>query len=68
MLFSRSYQGNGWWIGFGLLSLFLLSQFLLEVRRRRGVGMPVDVNDVITMCVFCLGFLAVAVWQVLTHR
>jgi heme/copper-type cytochrome/quinol oxidase subunit 1 len=62
-----AYQGNAWWILMGLLSLLLFSFFLLEVRRKRKIGMPVDAEEIITASIFCLGFLAVAIFQVLTH-
>ncbi len=68
ILFSDRYQGNGWWIFFALFSLFILSQILLGVRRKRNAGMPVDSGEIITVCIFCLGFIAVAIFQVLTHQ
>jgi hypothetical protein len=67
MLLNGPYQGNAWWIGGGLLSLFILSQMLLVARRKRKAGMPVDTGDIITACIFCLGVVAVAIFQVLTH-
>jgi hypothetical protein len=68
MLLGGPYQGNAWWIGFGLFSLFLLSQYLLNVREKRKAGMPVPTEKIIAACIFLLGFIAVAVFQVLTHQ
>ena len=68
MLLSVPYQGNGWWAFLGLGSLFALSYVLLRVRRSRRAGLPVDVQGLIITCVFLLGFFAVAVSQVLTHK
>jgi hypothetical protein len=62
------YQGNGWWAFLGLGSLFALSYFLLGVRRRRRAGLPIDVQGAIILSAFLLGFFAVAVFQVLTHK
>jgi len=67
-MFSASYQGDAWWIGFGLFSLFMLSQVLLNARGRRKAGIPVPAEEILTPCIFCLGFVAVAVFQVLTHQ
>ena len=68
MLLSVPYQGNGWWAFLGLGSLFALSYFLLGVRRRRRAGLPTDVQGAIILSAFLLGFFAVAVFQVLTHK
>ena len=68
MLHSISYQGNRWWALIGLGTLFLLSYLLLETRRRRRAGLPVDVQGIIIVCAVLLGFFAVAVFQVLTHK
>ncbi len=63
----QQYQGNMVWIGFGLFSLFMLSQVLWGAWRKRKVGMPVDVQSVVGFSLICLSFLALALFQVLTH-
>ena len=68
MLLSPPYQGNGWWIVLGMGSLFMLSHFLLAARRRRQAGLPVDTRATVGACVFCIGFFALALFQVLSHR
>jgi hypothetical protein len=68
MLFSASYQGNPWWIGLGLLSLLILSHALWSARGRRKAGIPVSTEEIVTACIVCLGFVGVAIWQVLTHQ
>ncbi|MDB6106812.1 MAG: hypothetical protein JWO52_6811 [Gammaproteobacteria bacterium] len=68
MLFSASYQGNAWWIGLGLLSLLILSHVLLNARGRRKAGIPASSEEILAACFFCLGFVGVAIWQVLTHQ
>lgn len=68
MLLSVPYQGNVWWALFALGSLFALSYVLLRVRRGRRAGLPVDVQGLIITCVALLGFFAVSVFQVLTHK
>ena len=66
-MFGREYQGNMWWIGMGLLSLFILWQGLWSVAQKRTVGVPVDVASTVGLCLLCLSFLAFSVFQVLTH-
>jgi hypothetical protein len=66
-MIAHHYQGNMWWIGVGLFSLFMLSQILLGAWRKRNVGMPVNVQAVVAVSLFCLLFLAFSVFQVLTH-
>jgi hypothetical protein len=55
------------WIGFALLSLFLLSQVLWGVWQRRKAGMPVDVKAVVGVGLGFLLFVALAMFEVLTH-
>jgi hypothetical protein len=59
-------QYGGWWVFFAVSLLFLLSQILLGAKRRRTAGFPVDVRAVI-VCIIFLGFVAVAIFRVLTH-
>jgi hypothetical protein len=66
-MIAQHYQGNMWSIGFGLLSLFILSQILWGALRKRKVGMPVDVQAVVAISLICLLFFAFAIFQVLTH-
>jgi hypothetical protein len=66
-MFAHHYQGNAWWIAWGLFVLFLLSQALLSLRQKRKIGMPVGPRDVIAVCVVFLLFVALAIFQVLTH-
>ena len=68
MLLSPPYQGNGWWIFSGIGSLFMLCHFILAARRRRRAGLPVDTRATLGVCLFCLGFFAIAVFQVWSHR
>jgi LPXTG-motif cell wall-anchored protein len=68
MLLGPRYQGNGWWIIIGLISLLILSHVLFAARRRRKAGLPVNVQGTIGACIFCLGFVALALFQVLSHR
>jgi hypothetical protein len=63
----EQYQGNMVWIGFGLFSLFMLSQFLWGAWRKHKVGMPVDVHAVVGMSLLFLIFFALALFQVLNH-
>jgi hypothetical protein len=63
----QHYQGNMVWIGFGLFSLFMLSQVLWGAWRKHKVGMPVDVQAVVGMSLWFLLFFAFALFQVLTH-
>jgi hypothetical protein len=67
-MLSRHYQGNTWWIMAGIFSLFMISYILKSARDKRKVGIPVDVAAVTGMCVFILIFVAVAIFQVLTHQ
>lgn len=64
----RHYQGNAWWIMFGIFSLFMMSHTLKSAWDKHKAGIPVDVSAVTGMCVFLLLFVAVAVFQVLTHQ
>jgi hypothetical protein len=66
-MLSQHYQGNGWWVAGGLLSLFLLSQILLGFWRDRKVGMPVDGKAVAGLSLVFLLFVVLAIYQVLTH-
>jgi hypothetical protein len=68
VLLSPPYRGNGWWIFLGIGSLFMLAHFLLAARRRRKAGLPVDTRATVGACIFCFGFLALAVFQVFSHR
>jgi len=68
MLLSAPYQGNEWWSLLALGSLAMLFYVVLRVRKRRRVGLPVDIRETILGCVFLLGFLVTAVFQVLTHQ
>lgn len=61
------YQGNGWWIFFGLGSLFMLYRVLSEAHSKRKARVPVDARAVIFVCIVLLGLFAVALFQVLTH-
>jgi hypothetical protein len=61
------YQGNGWWIFFGLGSVFMLYRVLSEARSKRKARFPVDTRAVISACILLLGFCALALFQVLTH-
>jgi hypothetical protein len=67
-MIAQHYQGNMWWIGAGLFSLFMLSQILWGAWRKRKVGMPVDVQAIVGLGLICLIFLAFAILQVLTHE
>ena len=65
-MIAQHYQGNMWWIGAGLMSLFMLSQLLWGLAKVSS-GMPVDVRPVVGLSLICLLFLAFALFQVLTH-
>jgi hypothetical protein len=67
MLFSPHYQGNMWWIGSAIFSLFLISQILWGAWRRHKVGIPVHVAAVAGLSLWILLFFAMAIFQVLTH-
>lgn len=62
------YQGNGWWAILGLGSFFMLSRVLLEVRGKRTAGLPVDIPAAVAKGIFFLGLIALAIFQVLSHR
>jgi hypothetical protein len=66
-MIAQHYQGNMWWIGGGLFSLFMLSQSLWDAWRKRKVGIPVDVKFVVGLSLIFLLFFALSVYQVLTH-
>jgi hypothetical protein len=62
-----AHQGNPWWIGLGLSSLFLLSQILFSALRDHRAGMPVDVHAVAGLSLSFLAFAGFPAFQVLTH-
>lgn len=62
------YQGNGWWIFVAAFSIFLLVRVLLGFQRKRNAGRTVDVRTVIAACITFLGFCAIALSQLLSHR
>jgi hypothetical protein len=66
-MLARSYQGNWAWIAFGLISLFLLSQVLSDVKAKHRAGFPVDARGVIGLVLVFLIFAGLALFQVLTH-
>lgn len=66
-MIAHTYQGNGWWIAEAIFSLFLIVQVILGARARHKAGFPVDVKPVIGLCLGFLVFVALAVYQVLTH-
>lgn len=66
-MLSQHYQGNTWWIMGGILSLFLAFLVLWDARQRRKVGMQVDVAAVAGVSACFLIFVALAIFQVLTH-
>jgi hypothetical protein len=68
MLLSQPYQGNAWWVFFGLFSLTLLGYVLSSARSRRNVGLPLDTRGIVVACIFFLGFVAVSIYQLLTHQ
>jgi len=68
VLFSPSYQGNGWWLLFGLFSLFMLAHFLFGVRAKRRAGRSISIGEIVRGSVFLLMFVVVAMYQVLTHQ
>lgn len=67
-MLSHTYQGNSWWIAMALFSLFMMVQSLLQLRTKRKAGFPVEKIHVVQACVMWLLFVAMAVYQVLTHR
>jgi hypothetical protein len=67
-MLSHGYQGNAWWIAWAVFVLFLLSQSILDIRRKRKAGFPIDPRAIIRACLFFLGFVAIAIYQVLTHQ
>ena len=66
-MIAQHYQGNTWWIMFGLFSLFMIVQILWNAWQRHRVGIPVDVRAVAALSFFCLLFFALAIFQVLTR-
>jgi hypothetical protein len=64
---SRSYQGNGWMVAMALFFLFVLSQYLLNVRAKRRAGFPIDTRSIIGVVLIFLLFFGFALFQVLTH-
>ena len=66
-MIAHHYQGNMGWIGFGIFSLFLLSQILRGAWRKHKAGIPVDVRGVVGLSLCFLLFFALAIFQVLTH-
>jgi hypothetical protein len=67
-MIAQHYQGNTWWIMCGLFSLFLISQILWGAWQRHKVGMPVDVAAVVGLSGCLLVFIAMAIYEVFTHR
>jgi hypothetical protein len=68
MLLSAPYQGNAWWGLIAAFGAFLLVRVLLGFRRKRRAGKPVTVSEVIGAILFCLMFIGVSIYQVLTHQ
>jgi hypothetical protein len=66
-MMARAYQGNGWWIAFALFALFMMVQTLLSLRTKRKAGFPISTLQIIRSCGMWLFFVAIAVYQVLTH-
>ena len=66
-MLSQHYQGNTWWIMGGLFSLFVAFLVVRNAWQRRKVGMPVDVAAVAGVSMGFLIFVALAIFQVLTH-
>lgn len=66
-MLSQHYQGNTWWIMGGLFSLFMVFVVLWSAWQRRKVGMSVDVAAVAGVSMCFLIFVALAIFQVLTH-
>jgi hypothetical protein len=67
-MISHSYQGNPWWAFIGLFCLFLLGHALWAVWGKRRAGFPVEAREVIALCIWFSAFIAVAVFQVLSHK
>lgn len=66
-MLSQHYQGTTWWIMGALFSLFMAFLVLRSAWQRRKVGMPVDVAAVAGLSTCFLIFVALAIFQVLTH-
>jgi len=66
-MIAHAYQGNGWWTAFALFALFMMVQTLLSLRTKRKAGFPIRTQQIIGSCVIWLLFVAMAVYQVLTH-
>ena len=66
-MLSQHYQGNTWWIMGALFSLFMAFLVVRNAWQRRKVGMPVDVTAVACVSMGFLIFVALAIFQVLTH-
>jgi hypothetical protein len=67
VFFNAPYQGNGWWIVVGLVSLFMFSRALSHAWSKHKDGLPVDIRAVVFICIAFLGFFAFAMFQVITH-
>ena len=66
-MIAHAYQGNGWWTALALFALFMMVQTLLSLRTKRKAGFPISTQQIIGACVMWLLFVAMAVYQVLTH-
>jgi hypothetical protein len=66
-LLSHEYDGNGFWASFGLFGLGMATYVLAYYRRKRKLGDPVVVREVIFGILFFLGLACFAGYQILTH-
>ncbi len=67
-LLNRPYQGNLSWALFAVFSAFMALYLILQARRKRMSGQHVDMRTTAGGVVFLLGFVLVALFQVVTHR